>query len=130
VATGCGASATAYATFRDASEAYLEMDRDLVAGIGAAQLGGDPAAAVALAKEAVPLYERRRDALAAVVPLACYRDAHVATLAAVEATLAAVRRWAGGSLPAEAEAEGFYRRYELKPQWKHTLDSAAVPCGG
>lgn len=122
-------SAAQYTAFRQASEAYLAMDRAAVAAIGAAQLDGDEAAAVDLAKKAVAEYERQRALLAAMTPAECYRVGHAAALAAVDATLAVVRGWAAGELPSDAEAAGFFQRYELKPQWKHTLDSAEVPCG-
>jgi hypothetical protein len=131
---GCAAAAspspsgTGYREFRSAAEAYLAMDRARVAAIGEAQLGGARERAVELAAQAVPEYEQQLAGLEAMPPLDCYREAHAATIAAVRATLEQVRGWAAGNLPG-AEAEGFYLRYELKPQWKHTLDSEAVGCG-
>lgn len=126
---GCGPAPRGYGDFRAASEAYLAMDRARVAAIGQAHLAGEEARAAGLAGEAVPEYERARDRLAAMAPQPCYAEAHAATIAAVDATLASVRAWAAGKLPEDEEADGFYLRYALKPQWKHTLDSAAVSCG-
>lgn len=127
---GCAAAATPYADFHAAATEYLEMDHTRVAAIGAAQLAGDRETAIRLAGDALAEYERFVSRFKAMTPAECYRAGHAGAVAAAEATLAVVRSWAGGDLPADADAEGFFRRYELKPQWKHTLDSAEVVCGG